>query len=363
MNHTQFLSKHINYHKYAPFFIAKNIITFLRELTQQIRPHIDTNILFLHAPKTAGSSFRKAAETYFTTQNTYYDYGKKSAQTHPKILELDYQNQDRFAAGTYIMNHAQFLSGHINYHKYAPFFMAKNIITFLREPSQRIRSNFEHYARHYNYKENFESFIQDKKFSNLQSRVLKGLPASAYGFIGITEEYNTSIELINTYYKIDIKALSLNKNESKKTGQYQFTDAELFLIKQHNQDDIKLYSEAYELFLKQKQAIQKQRALIRFGLLPIPPKQQLQKINGWLTTYESSEVEELEVHINKIVVAKVTANEYSPWANERNINRSGFIGFTYNFPKNIKHGDLIELVSKSTQETLYSTEYNAKQDS
>jgi len=326
-------------------------------------PKIETNILFLHIPKTAGSSFRKAAEDYFTTPNTYYDYGIKSVETHPKILELDYKNQDRFSAGTYIMNHAQFLSGHINYHKYAPFFMAKNIITFLREPGQQIRSHFEHYVRHHNYKESFETFIQDKRFCNLQSRLLRGLPTSAYGFIGITEEYNTSIELINTYYKIDIKALSLNKNESKKTGQYQFTNAELLLIKQHNQDDIKLYSEAYELFLKQKQAIQDQKALIRFELLPLPPKQRLQKINGWLTTYESSEAEELEVLINKLAVASITANEYRPWANERNINRAGFIGFTYNFPKNIQHGDLIELVSKSTQEILYSTEYNAKQDS
>jgi len=326
-------------------------------------PKIETNILFLHIPKTAGSSFRKAAETYFNIQNTYYDYGIKSTETHPKILELDYQNQDRFAAGTYIMNHAQFLSGHINFHKYAPFFMAKNIITFLREPSQQIRSHFEHYARHHNYKETFESFIQDKRFCNLQSRLLRGLPTNAYGFIGITEEYNTSIELINTYYKIDIKALSLNKNEFKKIDQYQFTDAELSLIKQHNQDDIKLYMEAYEIFLKQKKSIQEQKALPRFGLLPLPPKQRLQKINGWLTTYESSEAEELEVHINKTAIANTTANEYRPWANEHNINRAGFIGFTYNFPKNIKHGDLIELVYKSTQEILYSTEYNAKQDS
>jgi len=321
---------------------------------------IDTNILFLHIPKTAGSSFRKAAETYFNPQNTYYDYGKKSLETHPSILEFDYQKQDRFVAGSCIMNHAQFLSGHMNYHKYAPFFMAKNIITFLREPTQQIRSHFDHYVRHHNYKETFESFIQDKRFFNLQARILKGLPTTAYGFIGITEEYNTSIELINTYYQTDIKALSLNRNESKKTDKYQFTNAELSLIKQYNQDDIKLYIEAYELFLKQKQAIKEHKSLIRFGLLPLPPKQQLQKINGWLTTYESSEAEELKVVINKIDVANITANEYRSWANERNINRAGFIGFTYNFPKSIKHGDLIELVSKSTQEIFYSTEYNAK---
>jgi len=319
------------------------------------------SILFIHIPKTAGSSFRKAAEAYFAPQKTYFDYGEKSPETHPKILEFDYQKQDRFTAGSHIETHAQFVSGHINYHKYAPFFMAKNIITFLRDPAQQIRSHFEHYVRHHNYKNTFEIFIQEKRFCNLQSRMLKGLPIAAYGFIGITEEYNTSIELINTYYKINIHPLSLNKNESKKEEKYQFTDTELILIEQHNKDDIQLYSEAYKRFLKQKKAIQEQNSLIRFGLIPLPPKQLLQKINGWLTTYESSKAEELNVLINQTKVDRIIANQYRPWANERNINRSGFIGFTYNFPKNIQQGALVELISSSTQEILYSTKYSSQE--
>lgn len=317
----------------------------------------DNTLFFIHIPKTAGSSFRKAAESYFGIQNCFYDYGNKSSETHPKIFEYEYKQKDRFAAGEYIIQHARFLSGHVPYSKYAAFFHPKNVITFVRSPEQQVRSHFEHYVRHHGYKGDFEDFIADRRFANMQSRMLKGLGIDALGFVGLTEEYETSLALINALYKTDLKRLSLNKNQSKNEHSYTLSDKELKLIHEHNKEDFELYEQACQRFQKQKKAIEESQPFIRFGLLHLPPKQAQHKLNGWLTCYESNQAQELDIYINGEKVETVIANEYRGMTKERNMNRSGFIGFTYHYPKNIKPNDLIELFANANNELVYSMRY------
>jgi hypothetical protein len=314
-------------------------------------------LFFIHIPKTAGSSFRKAAEDYFGIDYTFYDYARQSVETHPKIIEFIYDKKDFFAAGSYITQHARFLSGHVHYVKYAPFFHPNNVITFIRSPEQQVRSHFEHFVRDKRYIGSFEAFIADKRYANVQSRILGGLGIQGYGFIGLTEDYETSIALINALYNTNFKALDLNKNKAKNQPSYILTQQELDLIHQHNKEDFALYAEACIRFERQKKAIEESRPFIRFGLLPLPPQQALHKINGWLTCHESNEAQALNVYINGTKTETLIANEYRNIANERNMNRKGFIGFTYHFPKDIKHHDKIDFYAESNNELLHSMHY------
>jgi hypothetical protein len=315
-------------------------------------------LFFIHIPKTAGSSFRKAAESYFGKALTFYDYGPEYKDTHPKITEYEYMNMDRFAAGSYIISHARFLSGHVPYSKYAPFFHPSNIITFIRSPEQQIRSHFEHFINLHGYKNSFKEFILEKRFTNMQSRMLNGIGIEGIGFVGLTEEYETSVALINRIYKTDFKTLQINTNQQKKLPSYILNAKELELIHTHNQEDIELYRKACIRFERQKKSVENSTNFIRFSLLHLPPKQALHKINGWLTCYELENALELAIFINGKYVEKITANEYRATANERNINRSGYIGFTYNIPNGLKHNDLIEFYATLTDELVYSTIFN-----
>ena len=42
-------------------------------------------LFFIHISKTAGSSFRVAAERYFGKEHVFYDYGPKANETNPDI--------------------------------------------------------------------------------------------------------------------------------------------------------------------------------------------------------------------------------------------------------------------------------------
>lgn len=318
--------------------------------------NINKPLFFIHIPKTAGSSFRKAAEAYFGTEKSFYDYAPQSVETHPKVIEFAYEKKDLFSAGDYITKHAHFFSGHVHYVKYAPFFHPNNIITFVRSPEQQVRSHYEHFIRDQRYEGSFETFIADKRYANVQSRILGGLGVQGYGFVGLTEDYETSINLINQLYNTDFKSLDLNKNKAKKQPSYVLTEQELDLIHQHNKDDFALYDQACSRFQRQKKAIEQSQPFIRFALLHLPPQQAQLKIHGWATCYESNEAQQLTIYINNVKTEAIIANEYRNFAKERNMNRNGFIGFTYHFPKDIKDNDKVEIYS-SNHELVYLRHY------
>jgi hypothetical protein len=231
------------------------------------------------------------------------------------------------------------------------------VIVFVRSPEQQVRSHFEHFVRDNRHQGTFEAFIADKRYANVQSRILGGLGIQGYGFVGLTENYATSIALINRLYSTDFKALDLNKNKLKKQPNYALTEQELALIHQHNKADFALYQAASERFERHKKAIEESRPFLRFGLSPLSAQQAQLRVNGWLTTHESDAPQTLSVLINGIKTASIIANEYIHVAKERNMNRKGFIGFTYHFPKDIKHHDKIDFYAEPSNELLHSMHY------
>lgn len=315
-------------------------------------------IFFIHIPKTGGTSFRKEAEKVFNSEKIVYDYAEKSAETHPKIIEFEYQKKDRFLSGNYIKNNADFFSGHVSISKYSQFIDPRNIITFIRSPEQQIRSHFEHYIRHHDdFQGTFKEFIVEKRFSNLQSRMLRGADLESIGFIGITEKYNASIELINKLYELNIEISQKNLNPDRESEQYKIAEDEMELIIKHNQEDFLLYQFAINRFKKQQDAIINKKPFIRSGLNKLPQKLLQTKINGWVTNFESSDALALDVTINGEFNCKIISNQFYAAEQGSHKHRNGYIGFSYQFPKNIKKGDKIEISENSTNEILFSVNY------
>lgn len=210
---------------------------------------MNKQILFVHIPKTAGTSFRKAAESYLGQENVYYDYSPASVETSPKILEYVYEEKDMYKLKQLFQKHERlFLSGHFHVGKYMFLFDTVNVITFVRNPIDQVISHYHHHCRDLNYKENFVTFIKDKRFKNMQSRMLSAKPLELYGFIGLTEEYAKSIELINASYGIDLKVLATNVTKDKKIVRNKIDEDILELIKKENQQDILMYEHACKIF-------------------------------------------------------------------------------------------------------------------
>ncbi len=310
-------------------------------------------LFFIHIPKTAGSSFRVAAEQYFGSEATYFDYGKGSNETHPDILKFEYELKDRYLAAKCIKKNAKFLSGHVIYPKYAPFFQAKSVVTFVRDPAQQVRSHYEHFSRLHGYKGNFEDFIKENRFCNMQSKALNGVWSDAIGFIGITERYNDSIGLFNQYYGTDIKVLDINKNAAKPSGTYTFTDDEISLIRKMNAQDFELYDYALNRFNLHKELLGKELPLVRFGQMNILPKDKGKQLNIWACCYEQEKAIEADILLDDKVVDCIRLSDYRALASERKIHRDGYIGKSYKYPASFRKGQTIRIREKQTQIVIF----------
>jgi len=95
--------------------------------------------VFVHVPKTAGTSFRTAMEDSFGLEAMAFDYGPDSPKTSPLVRDLVYRedNPERLwselqAGGVRI------LSGHVRAERYVRYCDPENIMVFLRDPIQRL---------------------------------------------------------------------------------------------------------------------------------------------------------------------------------------------------------------------------------
>ena len=87
-------------------------------------------VIYLHIPKTAGTSFRISAEHYFGPWNVLNDYGEKSPNTSEDILSSFYSKKDLETLREKGLQ-KRFLTGHIALEKIAKCFQSHRLSPFL----------------------------------------------------------------------------------------------------------------------------------------------------------------------------------------------------------------------------------------
>lgn len=222
---------------------------------------------------------------------------------------------------------------------------------FVREPAQQIRSHFEHFVRGHGYKKSFIEFIQEPRFINFQSKHLRGVPLTAIGFIGLTEKYDESLKMINDEYGFSIPAAHLNQNKDKTNHEYQFSDEEIELIQQLNQEDFDLYENVKNLFARRLESKKRDLPFYRgeFTLQALPKPQRGKFIHGWLADYNAETPACGYVTINDDIRVDIEAKDYRPWVKEKTSHRMGFVGFHVKLDKELQEGDKLNLYDENHQ--------------
>jgi len=306
--------------------------------------------LFIHIPKTAGTSFRQSAEHYFGSANVICDYGIEAQETHYSVKKYIYESYEPY--DFFIKLNAmsgRMLCGHVPIQKYAPLYNSRNIITFMRRPDQQIRSHFEHVVRHKNYEKSFIEFLQDARAVNMQSRYLNHLPLQSIGFVGITEFYQESIAVINQLYGFSMLNFHLNSNNEKKSSDYEFSVEELELIEKLNKKDYELYQRALFLFNRKKVAIEQRSEFLILGEIPRNLKINQTHIQGWMLDLKGSNSAKGKVVINGKEEFMFLATKYSGWISQFLEHRKGYFGYSVHLKKGLKSGDCIDLIDERNQ--------------
>jgi hypothetical protein len=206
-------------------------------------------LLFVHIPKTAGTSFRMAVQRLFPGR-VVYDYGPESPHTSELVREHAYPRLDAEGLRRALTdNHIAMLGGHVSYRRYADIFPPERVISFLRDPIARLVSEHSHVCRNYGYDGTLIEFAESPRNRNLQSKVLGGPPLDELGFIGVAERYRESLDRLRDRLGWDVPELSLNLNpeQDRPAGCYKISVDEEQQLRDINADDLRLYAHAVEL--------------------------------------------------------------------------------------------------------------------
>lgn len=212
-------------------------------------------LISVHIPKTAGTSFRNTLRQVYGAQEVIrLDIGLVRQET--RINELIYEDPG-LPAGTSVIH------GHFSYPLLTGRFAidpAVPVITWLRDPVDRVISNYYYLARRLEeeldeegkglniLKKMQRSLIEYARYEparNRMTRFLEGLQLEDLRFVGLVEHYDEDLKRLSGLLAWpEYPVFSHNKTERDTT---LVSAAEIEEIRRLNAEDIMLYDRAMNL--------------------------------------------------------------------------------------------------------------------
>ena len=159
----------------------------------------------IHIPKTAGTALAQIFDNT-SMRRIMYDYGtERNLETARKCPPEVRQHAN------FIKNYFHYLHGHFHYLKYADVFPDAPVITMVRNPVDRVVSQYLHILRDGDRNNRRHKMIMDgemdvvefseiKFIGNAQWYFLEGRPIKDYDFILVQEQLNSSLMKFSTQF-------------------------------------------------------------------------------------------------------------------------------------------------------------------
>jgi hypothetical protein len=221
-----------------------------------------TFIVSLHMPKTGGTTF-----AHFIPKIVRYhflDYKDKPLADGYEKRKLDnchtdYINMLRILKLFEVSpKEIVIVHGHFFVTKYITVFPDAKLVTWLREPVQRVISSYYEWQRWPDMdhsecrkmveeKMSLEEYVCMEKTQNLCTRFLNKVSIREFSFVGITEKFDKSIQLFKSMFLPELKDVEYSrKNEGDKKPRVSKQTRQM--IAEYNKDDIELYKESKSKF-------------------------------------------------------------------------------------------------------------------
>jgi hypothetical protein len=199
-------------------------------------------IVSVHVPKCAGTSFRQILSSIFGPR-LWLNYGTifSREQARPELVPQG----------------AKVIHGHFMADSFDQMFPGRRLLTWVRHPVERVVSNYHHFLRAPDMRDDCCRALHERKLGlrgfadlewmrNMTTRYLANKPVADFEFIGITENFQESIEhFCRTFGYRRIGRLPFeNTNPGRATEQYAISPRDHAYILERNLTDLAWYDEA-----------------------------------------------------------------------------------------------------------------------
>ncbi|MDQ7084457.1 MAG: sulfotransferase family 2 domain-containing protein [Sulfurovum sp.] len=306
------------------------------------------HILFIHIPKTAGTSFRVSAQEYYEENEIFYDYSPHAKETSPSIVEMIYESKDFYGFYSKVLSplDKSFLSGHFHSTKYGALYDTLNVVSFVRNPIEQVISHYNHYKNRHGYTESFSIFIQESRFCNLQSKLLASKPIGMYGLLAITEEYDTAILLFNRLYNTKLESQYINRKSKDALHSSELEDEIITLIERLNSKDMIFYKKVQAQFEVRKELYAKGLDFT-YGFIQ---KATMHEISGIAFQKDNKNAIEIDIYAGEVYLATVEAKNLR--AGQKDVPRKGYIGFDYVYDGEYEAHEKLSAFNRVTKQEI-----------
>ncbi|HEY5079507.1 MAG TPA: sulfotransferase family 2 domain-containing protein [Opitutaceae bacterium] len=199
-------------------------------------------IISVHVPKTAGTSFRLVLDEICGAR-IWYNYGTIFSKGQAKA-EL-------------VPSGVSFIHGHFLADAFDELFPARQLVTWVRHPVERLVSNYHHFLRTPDMRDDCCRALHERKLSlrefsdldwmkNETSRYLANKPVGDFDFIGISERFDESIhQFCEAFGFREAAGLQReNVNPDRKAERYELSQGDREHILGRNEADLEWYDQA-----------------------------------------------------------------------------------------------------------------------
>ncbi|MBK1672475.1 hypothetical protein CKO35_04020 [Ectothiorhodospira shaposhnikovii] len=215
------------------------------------------DLFFIHIPKTAGTSLRHGLAT-LPELKLICDYGHGNPLTAKMLKRFAQDGCTTRLLSELPADKSVIFCGHVHYSKYAHLVPSERTLALVRNPIERLVSEYQHLARRQSTaSREFGIFIREKQHQNLQYRVLKGLNIH-HALIGLSTHYEDYAGMVRHRIGINIPCLAKNRTPRRDVQQRHYLRQEdINTAFELNTTELGLFFDIAETFQKKLQQMGK----------------------------------------------------------------------------------------------------------
>jgi hypothetical protein len=203
------------------------------------------------------------------------------------------------------------------------------MVTFLRDPVQRVLSEFSHFKRNHAYKGTLEDFYSWNRNKNTQARMLGNVPRQALGLVGIAEHYEESLVLFTHRFGLELPSVRENIDPGRVADEIKISEEQRKQMELFNRDDIILYRRAVQDFDVQIEMMKVNKPYT-FAHFQISDSNCL---DGWAFQRDNDLPITLRFMVNGKEYKTLEAKDYHAGLHRFSCPRKGHLGFNLELPE------------------------------